>query len=334
MHWLRTTAAECKDGNEKLSCRNITFWVRTNRIAWLVYWLGNGFGQSGTRASAETRFIYFFQHAQSGSVAHLNFYSIGTGFLPVGTTAGAWSWPFTSIWCRDWNLFMLACISTQSLCLNGVDRQNVFVLHVAKPAEGRCCLALVNCVWPIWLCKTYLITDFISLLISVKLVRSSMNFQRHYFQECGNPWISIGLLQNNWTNTKQSVVYRYEHTVCCHNYAFQLVEFSYKSLRPLHHTLRLYRSECGNILKKLYFRKGCEECVYAREGKVSTVEDWCRVVYITFVRLTVFRLQVLKVRLFQRANFNTLYSKYINSSLLCADCIKGTDFKPAVQDLS
>jgi hypothetical protein len=100
-------------------------------------------GQSGARFLAGARVIYFFQQVQTGSVAHLIFYSIcealssriqrpgreGDRSPPSGTEVQSdWSW---------------TCISTPSKCLNGVDRQNVFTLHAAKPAEGRCCIALV-----------------------------------------------------------------------------------------------------------------------------------------------------------------------------------------------
>ena len=36
------------------------------------------------------------------------------------------------------------CNSTPSVCRNGDNRRNFFTLHVTKPAEGRCCLAIDN----------------------------------------------------------------------------------------------------------------------------------------------------------------------------------------------
>jgi hypothetical protein len=41
-------------------------------------------------------------HIQNGSGAHLASYPMGTrGFFPGSKAAGAWSWPLTSILCRD-----------------------------------------------------------------------------------------------------------------------------------------------------------------------------------------------------------------------------------------
>jgi hypothetical protein len=72
-------------------------------------------------------------------VAQLAFYEylIGTGVSSWCTTAGKWSCPLTSIRCRGSNLLRVACISTSSICLNFFDTQNIFILHVAKSAEGN-----------------------------------------------------------------------------------------------------------------------------------------------------------------------------------------------------
>jgi hypothetical protein len=85
----------------------------------------------------------FFQQVQTGSVAHLTFYSIGTApssRIQRPGREGDRSHPSGAGVLFDWSL---TCISTPSICLNGVERQNVFSLHVAKPAEEHCCLALV-----------------------------------------------------------------------------------------------------------------------------------------------------------------------------------------------
>jgi hypothetical protein len=152
------------------------------------------------------------------------------------------------------------------------------------------------------------ILNFFLSVYPVKLVRNNMNFQRHFFQECGSARISIIILQKNWKNAAQSVVYRYEHTVCCHSVAFQLVEFSYMSLRPLHRTLRLYHSECGNILKKLSVLLGGVWRMCISTGRCQSVYSGSLVLrglhYSRSIESDItIRLRILKLRLIQSFNY-------------------------------
>jgi len=62
------------------------------------------------------------QNAQTGAGVHPTSYSIGTG----GQVAGAWSWPFTFVYCSGWEWVDLCLHSF--MCLHGVDTDN-FVVH-------------------------------------------------------------------------------------------------------------------------------------------------------------------------------------------------------------
>jgi hypothetical protein len=61
---------------------------------------GLDFRSSRVRFPAGTGNFSLHNHLQNGSGAHPASYPMGKrGFFPGGKAVGAWSWPFTSIWC-------------------------------------------------------------------------------------------------------------------------------------------------------------------------------------------------------------------------------------------